>query len=164
MQPGCAGSLRIGLGWDFHTFAESGTAILAGQPVPGCPALSGHGDADVLSHAVIDAVLGAAGEVDMGTLYPDTDEAFRNTPGIELARQVRRLVGERGFRIVGLDAVLVCNRSVIAAARPMIRAGLAQAFEIDTGRVNVRGRDTAAGRPQGDPGLEALAVALLASS
>jgi len=154
--------MRTGIGFDFHRFSTTGTIILGGHRIDGCPALEGHSDADVLLHAAIDAVLGAAGEVDIGTLYPDTDEAFLNADSSELAGQVTRMVRERGFTIVNMDTVLICDRPMIAAERPGIRAGLARAFAIDIERVNVKGktRENQAGR--GD-GVEAMAVVLLAS-
>jgi len=154
--------LRTGIGFDFHAFSDTGTIVLGGHRIPGCPALSGHSDADVLIHAVMDAVLGAAGEVDIGTLYPDTDEAFRGADSTELARQVVRMVRERGFAIVNIDAVLICDRPLISAARPGIRAGLAGAFEIETERVNVKGK-TREGQPGRGEGVEAMAVVILAS-
>jgi 2-C-methyl-D-erythritol 2,4-cyclodiphosphate synthase len=154
--------LRTGIGFDFHRFSGSGTIVLGGHRIPGCPALEGHSDADVLLHAVMDAVLGAAGEVDIGTLYPDTDEAFRNADSAKLARQVARMAQERGFTIVSVDAVLICDRPLISAARPMIRAGLAKAFGIETDRVNVKGKTREGQSGRGD-GVEAMAVVLLAS-
>jgi len=152
--------LRTGIGFDFHRFSASGTVVLGGHRIPGCPALIGHSDADVLLHAVIDAVLGAAGEVDLGTLYPDTDEAFRNADSTRLAEQVARLVFEKGFSVVNIDAVLICDRPMISAARPKIRAGLAKAFGIDVERVNVKGKTREGEQGRGD-GIEAMAVALL---
>ena len=154
--------LRTGIGFDFHRFRDSGTIVLGGHRIPGCPALEGHSDADVLTHAVMDAILGAAGEVDIGTLYPDTDEAFRGAASTELARQVVEMVAERGFSIVNVDAVLVCDRPRIAAARPKIRAGLAAALSIPADRVNVKGKTREGGDGRGD-GVEAMAVALLAA-
>jgi 2-C-methyl-D-erythritol 2,4-cyclodiphosphate synthase len=154
--------LRTGIGFDFHGFSDSGTIVLGGHRIPGCPALDGHSDADVLLHAVMDAVLGAAGEVDIGTLYPDTDEAFRNADSSELAQQVVQMVRERGFTIINIDAVLICDRPLISAARPRIRASLAKAFGVETECVNVKGK-TREGQPGRGEGVEAMAVVLLAS-
>ena len=154
--------LRTGIGFDYHAFSGSGTIVLGGHRIPGCPALSGHSDADVLIHAVMDAVLGAAGEVDIGTLYPDTDEAYRGADSTELAQQVVRMVRERGFLIVNIDAVLICDRPLISAARPGIRASLAKAFGIETECVNVKGKTREGQKGRGE-GVEAMAVVLLAS-
>ncbi len=153
--------LRTGIGFDFHRFSTTGTIVLGGHRIDGCPALEGHSDADVLLHAAIDAVLGAAGEVDIGTLYPDTDEAFLNADSSELARQVTRMVQERGFTIVNVDTVLICDRPMISTERPGIRAGLARAFGIDIERVNVKGKTRENEQGRGD-GVEAMAVVLLA--
>jgi 2-C-methyl-D-erythritol 2,4-cyclodiphosphate synthase len=154
---------RTGIGFDFHRFSDSGTVVLGGHRIPGCPALSGHSDADVLIHAVMDAVLGAAGEVDIGTLYPDTDEAYRNADSTELARQVVRMVDERGYSIVNIDAVLVCDRPMISTSRPKIRAELAKAFGVETDQVNIKGK-TKEDQPGRGDGIEVMAVALLSGS
>ncbi len=152
--------LRVGIGFDFHRFSDSGTIILGGHFIHGCPALIGHSDADVLTHAVMDAVLGAAGEVDIGTLYPDTDEAFRDARSTDLAKNVIGMAKERGFALINIDAVLVCDRPVVSAARPMIRSSLAKAFEVETSCVNVKGKTREGGESRGD-GVEAMAVVLL---
>lgn len=149
---------RIGIGYDFHRFSDEGAIVLGGHEIAGCPGLKGHSDADVLIHAAMDAVLGAAGEVDIGTLFPNTDEAFRNARSAELAAQVMGMVGEAGFGIVNLDAVLVCDRPMVAPYRAMIRAGLAEAFGVDTAQVNVKGKTT---EGKGSDGVEATVVALL---
>jgi 2-C-methyl-D-erythritol 2,4-cyclodiphosphate synthase len=153
-------SWRIGLGFDFHRFSDAGTLILGGMPLEGYPALAGHSDADVLVHAAMDAVLGAAGEVDIGTLFPDTDETYLNACSKDLARQVVRIVEEAGFRIVNLDTVLVCDRPMIAPYRPKIRASLAEAFGVDIAQVNVKGKSNEGQSGRGR-GIEAMAVALL---
>lgn len=152
---------RIGIGFDFHRFSESGTIVLGGLEIPGIPALDGFSDADVVIHAVMDAVLGAAGEVDMGTLYPGTDETYKDTRSTELARQVVRMVRERGFSIINIDVVLVCSRPRISTWRPQIRASLARVFGIDASCVNLKGK-SADRKSRGGDGVEAMAVALLA--
>lgn len=151
----------VGLGFDFHRFGEKGTLMLGGHAIEGCPGLAGHSDADVLLHAAMDAVLGAAGEVDIGTLFPDTDEAFRGANSAELARQVTRLVSERGFEIMNLDAVLICDRPMIASHRPKIRATFAEAFGLQTSQVNLKGKTNEELPGRRGEGIEAMVVALL---
>ncbi len=152
---------RVGIGFDYHPFSDSGILVLGGLEIPGFSALHGFSDGDVLSHALMDAILGAAGEVDRGTLYPDTDETYKETPSIELARQVVRMVRERGFCIVNIDAVLVCTRPRISTWRPRIRTSLARAVGIDTTCVNLKGK-SGMKRDRQEDGVEATAVALLA--
>lgn len=157
---GAASPFRVGIGFDFHRFADSGEIVLGGLTIPDCPALDGHSDADVLIHAAMDAVLGAAGEVDIGTLFPDTDDAFRDACSKNLAKQVTRVIVKDGYDLVNLDAVLVCDRPVISQYRPKIRASLAEAFDIDTSQVNVKGKTREGQAGRGD-GVEATVVALL---
>ncbi len=151
---------RVGIGFDFHSFSESGSVVLGGVEVSGCPALIGHSDADVLTHAAMDAVLGAAGEVDIGTLFPDTDESYKDIQSTELARQVARMIREAGFRIVNMDAVLVCDRPSISSNRHKIRSRLAEAFGINASQVNLKGK-TSEGIPSRSKGIEATVVVLL---
>jgi 2-C-methyl-D-erythritol 2,4-cyclodiphosphate synthase len=151
---------RVGVGYDFHRFGDSGEIVLGGHTIPGSPRLEGHSDADALIHAAMDAVLGAAGEVDIGTLFPDTDDAYEGANSAELAGQVARIIDEDGFEIVNLDAVLVCDQPMISHHRPKIRAGLAEAFAIDTSQVNVKGK-TKEGQEGRGHGVEAMVVALL---
>jgi 2-C-methyl-D-erythritol 2,4-cyclodiphosphate synthase len=148
------------MGFDFHRFSREGHLKLGGFEIQNCPRLKGHSDADALLHAAMDAVLGAAGEVDIGTLFPDTDEAYANADSRDLVRQAVRLVKEKGFSILNLDAVLVCDKPMIAQYRPKIRASLAEAFGIDTEQVNVKGKTNEGTAGRGD-GVEAMVVALL---
>ncbi|MHC4945443.1 MAG: 2-C-methyl-D-erythritol 2,4-cyclodiphosphate synthase [Planctomycetota bacterium] len=151
---------RVGVGYDFHRFGDSGQIVLGGHTIAGCPRLEGHSDADVLIHAAMDAVLGAAGEVDIGTLFPDTDDAYQGARSAELADQVTRILDEDGFEIVNLDAVLVCDQPMISHHRPKIRSGLAEAFGIDTSQVNLKGKSKEGQEGRGH-GVEATVVALL---
>lgn len=161
--PGSTPAFRVGLGFDFHRFSSEGVLVLGGCTIQGYPALLGHSDADVLLHAAMDAVLGAAGEVDIGTLFPDTDEAYRGASSRDLTAQVVRLVTESGFRLVNLDAVLVCDRPLIAPYRPKIRSAMAESFGVDVSQVNLKGKSREGERGRGD-GVEAMATALLRRS
>jgi 2-C-methyl-D-erythritol 2,4-cyclodiphosphate synthase len=151
----------VGLGFDFHRFSDGGTLKLGGYTIEGFPALAGHSDADVLLHAAMDAVLGAAGEVDIGTLFPDTDEAFRGVNSAELACQVARMAREQGFEIVNMDAVLVCDKPMISSHRPKIRSTMAEAFGVQTTQVNLKGKTNEELPGRRGVGIEAMVVALL---
>jgi 2-C-methyl-D-erythritol 2,4-cyclodiphosphate synthase len=129
--------------------------------VPFEKGLLGHSDADVLAHAVTDALLGAAGLGDIGHYFPDTDERYRDANSIQLLREVRRLVGD-SWTVANVDAVVICERPKIREHRETIRENLADALDVEPARVSVRGTTTErlgfAGRGEG---IAAQAVCLL---
>jgi 2-C-methyl-D-erythritol 2,4-cyclodiphosphate synthase len=136
--------MRVGLGIDVHAFAapEDGRKlVLGGVEIPSDRGLLGHSDADVLAHAVTDALLGAAGLEDIGHYFPDTDQRYRDADSIELLREVRELVGG-SWEVSNIDAVVVCEQPKIRDHREAIRANLAAALGIDESRVGVRGTTT----------------------
>ena len=156
--------MRVGLGVDVHAFAapEEGRAlVLGGIEIPSERGLLGHSDADVLAHAITDALLGAAGLEDIGHYFPDTDERYRDADSIDLLREVRGLFGA-SWRIANVDAVVICERPKIRDHREAMRENLAGALGIETSRVSVRGTTTErlgfAGRGEG---IVAQAVCLL---
>ena len=133
--------MRVGLGIDVHSFAapEAGRKlVLGGVEIPFHRGLLGHSDADVLAHAVTDALLGAAGLEDIGHYFPDTDERFRDADSIWLLGEVRALVGET-WEVCNVDAVVVCEWPKIRDHRVAMRANLAAALGVDGSRVSVRG-------------------------
>lgn len=126
---------------DVHAFApaESGRRlILGGVDIPSERGLAGHSDADVLSHAITDALLGAAGLEDIGHYFPDTDERWKNADSIELLREVRKIVGS-SWNIANVDSVVVCERPKIRDHRDAMRRNLAAALGVDVSDVGVRG-------------------------
>lgn len=156
--------MRVGLGVDVHAFAEpeDGRILkLGGVEVPFDRGLLGHSDADVLAHAVTDAVLGAAGLEDIGHYFPDTDERYRDADSIELLREVRALLGE-SWEVANVDAVVICERPKIRDHRGAILDNLAGALGVEPSRVGVRGTTTErlgfVGRGEG---IAAQAVCLL---
>ena len=156
--------MRVGLGVDVHAFAspEDGRRlILGGVEIPFDRGLLGHSDADVLAHAVTDAILGAAGLEDIGHYFPDTDERYRNADSIELLREVRRLLGE-SWDVANVDAVVICERPKVRDHRQAMRENLAAALSVVPSRVGVRGTTTErlgfTGRGEG---IAAQAVCLL---
>lgn len=124
--------MSVGIGYDSHRFAEGGPLILGGVEIDHERGLSGHSDADVLTHAVIDALLGAAGAGDIGTLFPDDEERWRDADSIDLLRTV---IGTVGGRIVNVDATLVCEEPRLAPHRSEMERILAEAT---SARVNVK--------------------------
>jgi 2-C-methyl-D-erythritol 2,4-cyclodiphosphate synthase len=156
--------MRVGLGVDVHAFAapdEGRRLVLGGVEIPSDRGLLGHSDADVLAHAITDALLGAAGLEDIGHYFPDTDERYRDADSIELLREVRRLVG--GFwSVANVDSVVICERPKIRDHRDAIRKNLAAALGTEESRIGVRGTTTERlGFPGRGEGIAAQAVCLL---
>lgn len=154
--------LRIGLGIDAHRFAEGIPLVLAGVDFPDEPGLAGHSDGDVIAHALIDALLGAAGKGDIGELFPSADEQWRDASSIRLLQRSYEVVKASGFELVNADCVLIGERPRISELRVAMGARLAGAMGVDIDRVTVRATTTDelgfTGRAEG---LAAQAVALL---
>ncbi len=132
-------SARSGIGYDSHRFAEGRPLVLGGVQVPGAQrGLEGHSDADVLTHAVIDALLGAAGLGDIGQHYPDTDERWRDASSIALLREVARFLAEHGWTVRHLDATVICEAPKLGAHRDAMRAKLADAVGVGALEANVK--------------------------
>ena len=154
----------IGIGWDSHRLEAGRRLVLAGVSVvhPDGLGLTGHSDADVLTHAVIDALLGAAGMGDIGQRYPDTDERFRDADSMELLGHVMADLRERGLVVVHVDTTVVIERPKLGPARDQMRAGLARALGVDLGAVNVKASTgEGIGFVGREEGVAALAVAML---
>lgn len=129
---------RSGVGWDSHRFAEGRDLVLGGVRVDFSLGLDGFSDADALTHAVIDALLGAAGLGDIGEHFPDTDERWRGADSISLLRSVRGLIGDAGMAPVNVDATVVCEAPKLGPYRERMRDRLAEALELDVAAVNVK--------------------------
>ena len=155
-------SLRVGTGYDVHAFTDGRALVLGGVTIPYERGLAGHSDADVLVHALMDAIVGALREGDIGRLFPDTDPRYSGASSVGLLREVAALMRERGFRLVDADTVLVLEEPRIAPYREAMRAGIARALDVDVERVGVKATTTEglgfAGRKEG---VAAHAVALL---
>ncbi len=151
-----------GIGYDSHRLAEGRPLLMGGVQIPGPRGLEGHSDADVLAHAVIDALLGAAGLGDIGEHFPDSDERWRGADSIELLRAVVAMVGDAGLRILNVDCTVVMERPKLAPHREAIRASIAAALALEVERVNVK---ATTGEGMGfigrGEGVGALAVASL---
>ena len=132
-------SARCGIGYDAHRFEEGQRLVLGGVEIPDADrGLAGHSDADVVVHAAMDAVLGAAGLGDIGDHFPDSDERWRDADSIELLAQVARLIGERGLAVAHVDATVVCEAPRLEPHRDAMRERLARAALVDADNVNVK--------------------------
>ena len=137
-----AGSLRIGLGTDVHALAEGRRLILGGVDIPHERGLLGHSDADVLAHAVADALLGAIRGGDIGKLFPDTDPAYEGADSLKLLAAVANLVRSEGYEILDVDSVVAAQRPKLSPHRDAMRANLAAAMGIPVENVGVKATTT----------------------
>ena len=130
--------MRIGHGYDVHRLVEGRRLVLVGVDIPFEKGLLGHSDADVLAHAVMDALLGAAALGDIGQLFPDSDPAYKGADSLALLRRVTAVLREEGYRVGNVDATVLAQRPKLAPHVPLMRERLASAMEIDPGRVSVK--------------------------
>ena len=130
--------IRIGHGYDVHRLVEDRALILGGVAIPYEKGLLGHSDADVLTHAIMDALLGAAALGDIGRHFPDSDEAYRGADSLQLASHVAVLLKQHGYAIVNVDATLIAQRPKIAPYIEQMRANLAAALGIAVEQINVK--------------------------
>jgi 2-C-methyl-D-erythritol 2,4-cyclodiphosphate synthase len=153
---------RIGHGFDVHAFAKGRKLVIGGVEIPHRLGLAGHSDADVLLHAVCDALLGAAGLGDIGRHFPDTDPAYRGANSRNLLRHVSLLLHERGYACVNVDATIIAQAPRMAPHIPIMRENMAVDLGIETARINIKATTTEklgfAGREEG---IAAEAVCLL---
>lgn len=155
-------NLRIGHGYDVHRLAEGRKLILGGVEVSWDRGLLGHSDADVLVHAVMDALTGASRLGDIGKLFPDTDPAYAGISSLKLLAEVGRLLAEQGFAVVNIDATLLAQAPKIAPYRARMAENIAMALGIEPERVNVKATTEEGLGFTGDgSGMAAHAVALL---
>ncbi len=130
--------MRIGQGYDVHKLVQGRDLILGGVNIPYEKGLLGHSDADVLVHAVMDALLGAAALGDIGQHFPDTDPAYKGISSIELLKKVGELLDEKGYVVENIDATIIAQRPKLAAYRPQMAANIADALRLDVTRVSVK--------------------------
>jgi 2-C-methyl-D-erythritol 2,4-cyclodiphosphate synthase len=153
---------RVGIGFDAHALSDTVPLVLAGVDFPGEPGLLGHSDGDVISHALIDAILGAAGRGDIGELFPSSDPQWLDVSSIRLLQRAYEVVRVDGFELVNADCILVGERPRIAEVREAMGARLAGAMGVELGQVTVRATTTdRLGFTGRGEGLAAHAVALL---
>ncbi len=154
--------IRCGIGYDAHRLAPGRKLILGGIEVPHDRGLDGHSDADVLCHAIADALLGAIGEGDIGHHFPNTDESIRGISSIEILRRVNALLSEMRARAVNVDATLIAEAPKIAPHIPAMREKIAAALHLDTSRVSIKATTNeglgALGRGEGMAAIAAATV------
>jgi len=154
--------MRIGIGYDVHRLGGTRPLRLGGITVPHARGLSGHSDADVLLHAITDALLGAAGLGDIGTLFPDSDARFAGADSLVLLSEAARQVRARGYEIGNVDSTVVAQAPKLAPYRAAMCEGLARALGVDPGQVNVKAKTAEKLGPVGQGlAIEARATALL---
>ena len=155
-------SLRIGQGYDVHRLTEGRALILGGVTVPYERGLDGHSDADVLTHAIMDALLGAAGLGDIGKLFPDSDERYRGISSLLLLREVGKCLRDNGWQVENLDSTIVAQAPKLSPYREAMRRNLAEALSIDVSRVSVKATTEEHLGFTGDgSGMAAQAIALI---
>ena len=154
--------MRIGQGYDVHRLTEGRKLILGGVDIPYDKGLHGHSDADVLSHAIMDALLGAAALGDIGTHFPDTDERYRGISSVRLLAYVDQLLEENGYSVGNIDATIIAQRPKMAPYIPKIRENIANTLGIELNQVNIKATtEEGLGFTGSGDGISAQAVCIL---
>lgn len=153
---------RIGHGYDVHRLVEGRRLILGGVDIPFERGLLGHSDADVLVHAIMDAILGAAALGDIGKLFPDTDERYSGADSLELLREVMRALREAGYELGNVDSTVIAQRPKLAMHIELMRGNIARAAGVDAARISVKATtEEKLGFTGEGAGIAAHAVALI---
>lgn len=156
--------MRIGQGYDVHKLVEGRDLILGGVRIPYEKGLLGHSDADVLVHAVMDALLGAAALGDIGEHFPDTDPQYKGISSIELLKQVAGLLEEKGYVVENIDATVIAQRPKLLSYRPQMRENIADALNLSVDKVNVKATtEEGLGFTGAGEGISSQAIVLLTS-
>ena len=154
--------MRIGHGYDVHRLKEGRKLILGGVEIPHTKGLDGHSDADVLVHAIMDALLGAAALGDIGAHFPDTDDAYLNIDSMILLDRVRKAISDRGYRIGNIDATILAQKPRLSAFLPQMKQRIAQTLAINADQVNIKATtEEKLGFTGEEQGIAAHAVCLL---
>lgn len=161
--PDVLSGLRVGLGYDVHALVEGRPLILGGVTIPHALGLDGHSDADVLAHAIADALLGAIRGGDIGKLFPDTDPAYKGADSLKLLAEVARVVRAEGYEIIDIDCVIAAQAPKLSPFREEMRKRLADACSIPVDRLGIKATTTEhLGFEGREEGISAQAVALVA--
>ena len=154
--------IRVGMGYDVHRLTEDRDLILGGVKIPWEKGLLGHSDADVLIHAVMDALLGAAALGDIGKHFPDTDPAYKGISSLKLLSHVMELLKDSGFSVGNVDAVIIAQKPKMAPHIPQMKKNLAEAMGISENRVNIKATtEEGLGFTGREEGIASQAVCLL---
>lgn len=161
--PDVLSGLRVGLGYDVHALVEGRPLILGGVTIPHALGLDGHSDADVLAHAIADALLGAIRGGDIGKLFPDTDPAYKGADSLKLLAEVARVVRAGGYEIIDIDCVIAAQAPKLSPFREEMRKRLADACSIPVDRLGIKATTTEhLGFEGREEGISAQAVVLVA--
>ncbi|MDD4939146.1 MAG: 2-C-methyl-D-erythritol 2,4-cyclodiphosphate synthase [Candidatus Omnitrophica bacterium] len=133
-------SCRVGIGYDIHRLVDGRKLFLGGVEIPYFRGLLGHSDADALLHAVCDALLGAAGEKDIGELFPDTDPRYEGASSAELLKTVRGIIEKKNFKVVNVDTVVIAQEPALSAFKKQIRSSIAGILDIQEDSVNIKAK------------------------
>lgn len=153
---------RIGEGYDVHRLKEGRKLILGGVDIPFTKGLDGHSDADVLVHAIMDALLGAAALDDIGKLFPDNDDAYLGADSIELLKKVVKVISDKGYNVVNIDSTVIAQKPKLAPYIDNMRANIAAALGADKDAVSVKATtEEGLGFTGTGEGIAARAVALI---
>lgn len=153
---------RIGNGFDVHEFAKGRKLILGGVEIPHSSGLLGHSDADVLLHAISDAMLGAAGEKDIGAHFPDSDPKYKDISSIKILKEVDKIIKAKGFGIVNIDTVIICQQPKLAPYIDQMKSSIAATLDINPEDVGVKATTTEhLGFTGREEGIAATAIILI---
>ncbi len=130
--------VRVGMGYDIHRLIEGRKLILGGVEIPFIKGLFGHSDADVLLHAICDALLGALAKGDIGEHFPNTDEAYHNISSLELLKKVMKLVAKEGYKIKNIDSVVIADEPTIAPFKSQMLSTIAKTLKLDLKDINIK--------------------------
>ena len=156
--------LRIGIGFDSHPFAKNRKLILGGVEIPFPKGLFGHSDADVLSHSIADALLGACGLKDIGNHFPDTDPKYKNISSLKILAQVMKMVKTKGYEVVNIDTIIICQQPKISPYVDKMKNTLIKILKVNPACIGIKAKTTEAlGFAKIKSGIVCYAVALLAS-
>jgi 2-C-methyl-D-erythritol 2,4-cyclodiphosphate synthase len=154
--------MRIGMGYDVHRLIPDSPLVLGGVEIPWDMGLLGHSDADVLVHAVCDALLGAAGKGDIGLHFPDTDDRYKDISSLLLLKRVGKLLTESGYSVVNIDATVLAERPKISPHRSEMQQNIARTLNISPGAVNVKATTTEGlGNIGRGEGIGAMCIAMI---
>lgn len=154
--------MRIGMGYDVHKLAENRKMIIGGVEIPYEKGLLGHSDADVLIHAIMDALLGAAALGDIGKHFPDNDEQYRGISSVKLLEHVRELIADEGYVIGNIDATIIAQRPKMSPYREQMRENIAKALGISINQIGIKATtEEGLGFTGAGEGISSQAIALL---
>ncbi len=154
--------MRVGIGYDVHKLVENRKLILGGVEIPYEKGLLGHSDADVLLHAISDAILGAAALGDIGVLFPDTDEKFKNADSLILLKEVVKLINKKGYKIGNIDSIIIAQKPKMRTYIDNMRKNIADACNVDVDCISVKATtEEELGFTGSGDGIASKAIALL---